>query len=53
MGYKTLHRRWERWREVGVFNRMIEGLSPAQPDRRTIMIDATYLKVHRMASSCV
>ena len=30
---------------------MMEGLSGAQAERRTLMIDATYLKAHRTASS--
>ena len=31
---------------------MMEGLAtPRAPDRKTIMIDATYLKAHRTASS--
>ena len=34
-----------------VFIRMMEGLSGAQAERRTLMIDATYLKAHRTASS--
>ena len=33
---------------------MMEGLSGAQTERRTVMIDATYLKAHRTESSlCV
>lgn len=30
---------------------MMEDLAPADAQRRTIMIDATYLKAHRTASS--
>ena len=30
---------------------MMEGLSGAQTERRTVMIDATSLKAHRTASS--
>jgi hypothetical protein len=30
---------------------MMEGLSGAQAERRTLMIDATYLKAHRTALS--
>ena len=48
---KTLYNRWKRWSEAGVFVRMMEGLSGAQTERRTVMIDATYLKAHRTASS--
>ena len=49
--HKTLYNRWKRWIEAGVFIRMMEGLSGAQTERRTVMIDATYLKAHRTASS--
>jgi transposase len=49
--HKTLYNRWKRWSDAGVFVRMMEGLSAAQPERRTVMIDATYLKAHRTASS--
>ncbi len=49
--HKTLYNRWKRWGEMGVFMRMMEGLSSAGAERRTVMIDATYLKAHRTASS--
>ncbi len=49
--HKTLHNRWKRWSERGVFGRMMEGLSAADAESRTVMIDATYLKAHRTASS--
>lgn len=49
--HKTLYNRWKRWSEAGVLVRMMEGLSGAQAERRTVMIDATYLKAHRTASS--
>ena len=49
--HKTLYNRWKRWSQAGVFVRMMEGLSGAQTERRTVMIDATYLKAHRTASS--
>ncbi len=49
--HKTLYNRWKRWSDAGVFVRMTEGLSGAQTERRTVMIDATYLKAHRTASS--
>lgn len=48
--HKTLYNRWKRWSEAGVFIRMMEGVSGAQAERRTLMIDATYLKAHRTAS---
>ena len=49
--HKTLYNRWKRWSEAGVFIRMMEGLPGKQAERRTLMIDATYLKAHRTASS--
>lgn len=49
---KTLYNRWKRWSDKGIFIRMLEGLAqPQATDRKTIMIDATYLKAHRTASS--
>ncbi|MBB3937303.1 Transposase [Aureimonas phyllosphaerae] len=48
---KTLYNRWKRWGEAGVFVRIMEGLAAAGADPRTVMIDATYLKAHRTASS--
>ena len=49
--HKTLYNRWKRWGERGVFLRMMEGLAAAEAEPRTVMIDATYLKAHRTASS--
>lgn len=49
--HKTLYNRWKRWRDAGIFIKMMEGLSAAEAERRTVMIDATYLKAHRTASS--
>lgn len=47
----TLYNRWKRWSERGVFLRMMEGLAATDAQPRTVMIDATYLKAHRTASS--
>ena len=49
--HKTLYNRWKRWGERGVFVRMMEGLAVASAEPKTVMIDATYLKAHRTASS--
>jgi transposase len=49
--HKTLYNRWKRWSERGVFLRMMEGLATAESVPKTVMIDATYLKAHRTASS--
>ncbi len=48
---RTLYNRWKRWGEAGVFTRMMEGLAVAGAEPQTAMIDATYLKAHRTASS--
>ena len=49
--HKTLYNRWKRWSEAGVFLRMMQGLSAPETEHQTVMIDATYLKAHRTASS--
>jgi len=49
--HKTLYNRWKRWSDMGVFARMMAGLAAQSAEQRTIMMDATYLKAHRTASS--
>lgn len=48
---KTLYNRWRRWSGMGVFARMMAGLAAEAEAPRTVLIDATYLKAHRTASS--
>ena len=48
---KTLYSRWKRWSEKGMFARMMVGLSAEHGEKKTAMIDATYLKTHRTATS--
>ena len=48
---KTLYNRWKRWSDKGIFVAMMDGLANRGAERKTIMIDATYLKAHRTASS--
>jgi transposase len=48
---KTLYNRWKRWSDLGVFARIMEGLAAEAAAPRTVMIDATYLKAHRTATS--
>ena len=48
---KTLYNRWRRWSGMGVFARMMTGLAGETDAPKTVMIDATYLKAHRTASS--
>ena len=48
---KTLYNRWKRWSEMGVFARIMEGLAAEKTEETAVMIDATYLKTHRTATS--
>ncbi|AML53769.1 transposase [Falsihalocynthiibacter arcticus] len=48
---KTLHNRWKRWSDMGVFTNTMAGIASEAPDNSTISIDATDLKAHRTASS--
>lgn len=41
----------ERWREKGIFAEMLIGLAADHGEEKTVMIDDTYLKPHRKASS--
>ncbi len=49
--HKTLYSRWKGWSEKGVFARILMGLAAKNPEEKTAMIDATYLKTHRTATS--
>lgn len=49
--HKTLYSRWKRWSEKGVFARIMAGLAEEHGEKKTVMIDATYLKAHRTATS--
>ncbi|MEL6220911.1 MAG: IS5 family transposase [Pseudomonadota bacterium] len=49
--HKTLYNRWKRWSDKGVFARILVGLAAEEPEKKTAMIDATYLKTHRTATS--
>ena len=48
---KTLYNHWKRWSDKGVFARMLDGLAAEAAVPKAMMIDATYLKAHRTASS--
>ena len=43
--------RSERGHEQGVFAKMMVGLAAERSEKKTVMIDAPYLKAHRTASS--
>ena len=49
--HKTLYNRWKRWSDKGIGARMMAGLAAEHSEQKTVMIDATYLKAHRTASS--
>ena len=49
--HKTLNNHWKRWSDKGIFARMMAGLAAGHGEQKTIMIDATYLKAHRTATS--
>jgi len=49
--HKTLYNRWKRWDKRGVFFRLMKGLAAASATPKTIIMNATYLKAHRTASS--
>ena len=46
--HKTL---WRRWNGKGIFARMMAGLAAKHSEEKTAIINATYLKAHRTATS--
>ena len=50
-GIIFINRNGLRWGAMGIFARMMDGLAAGKAEPQTIMIDATYLKAHRTASS--
>ena len=49
--HKTLYNRWKRWSDKGIFAQIMVGLAEEHGEEKTVMIDATYLKAHRTATS--
>ncbi len=49
--HKTLYNRFVRWSRAGIFNKIFRELARQPGPRDCLMIDATYLKAHRMAAS--
>ena len=45
------YNRWFRWSKMGVFARILLELVRQEEETELIMMDATYLKAHRTASS--
>jgi transposase len=50
---ETLYNRYKRWSEAGVFERAFGTLAQEMADFQTLMIDATYVKTHRIAANGV
>ncbi|QFT48736.1 hypothetical protein FIU97_19270 (plasmid) [Roseivivax sp. THAF40] len=48
---KTLCGRWKRCSDKGIAAKIMTGLAAWHGEKKTIMIDATYLKARRAASS--
>jgi len=44
-GWKNTHRRFSRWRDKGVWEKLVEILK-SEPDYEWLMIDASHIKVH-------
>ena len=49
--HKTLSNHWKRRSDKGVFACIMVGLAAEHGEETTVMIDATYLKAHRTATS--
>ena len=49
--HKTLYNRFIRWSRLGVFDHIFSSLAGEDGEPYTLMIDTTYLKAHRTASS--
>ena len=47
----SVYNRWFRWSKMGVFARILLELVRQEEETELIMMDATYLKAHRTASS--
>lgn len=48
-GWSNTHRRFIRWRDAGVWERILEAVVD-DPDMEWLMVDATYVKAHRHAA---
>ena len=48
--HKTVYNRWKRGSDQGIFAQMMIGLAADHGQTKTVMIEGTSLKAHRMAS---
>jgi len=49
--HKTPYSRWKHWSDNGIFAQRMVGLSAEHGEEKTVMIEATYSKAHRTATS--
>ena len=49
--HKTLYNCRKRWDDKGIFAQIMIGLVANHGEEKTVIIDATYLKAHRTATS--
>ena len=47
--WNTVHRRFRRWEQYGVFNRIFE-ITNGKLDLRAVMVDGTFAKIHQHAA---
>jgi transposase len=50
--WKNTHRRFCRWRDKGIWEKLLEKVS-GEPDFKWLMMDATFVKVHFHAAGAV
>ena len=48
--YKTVHKRFTRWAEAGVWEKVFASLT-GDPDNQYLMLDTTLVRVHQQAAS--
>ena len=48
---KTLYNRYKRWSEAGILEHIFNILAQENADLRTLMLDATHVKTHRIAAN--
>lgn len=48
--WKTVHRRFTRWAQAGVWERVFESLT-GDPDNQYLMLDTTLVRAHQQAAT--
>ena len=48
--WKTVHKRFTRWAETGVWERVFESLT-GDPDNQYLMLDTTLVRAHQQAAT--